>query len=189
MQIFFFWTINFFFLQKSNRLSTKQDHRLSQKSLILKNGKKQKHSKKSTKKPTNVPLSLLIPRLELQDQSVLECDGTLHRAEKKPCGLSRLWRCCGSREDWMSDRQSTRRWMQGAPGWGCRWGFLGIWAWFATGLVLYFGYAAPLAQPPMSQQSVCARKVLQKINIRHGQIQVNFKVIILKNMIKLKMSE
>lgn len=147
-------------MQKSNRLSTKQDHRLSQKSLILKNGKKQKHSKKSTKKPTNVPLSLLIPRLELQDQSVLECDGTLHRAEKKPCGLSRLWRCCGSREDGMSDRQSTRRWMQGAPGWWCRWGFLGIWAWFATGLVLYFGYAAPLAQPPMSQQSVCARKVL-----------------------------
>lgn len=96
---FFFLNNKLFFLQKSNRLSTKQDHRLSQKSLILKNGKKQKHSKKSTKNPTNVPLSLLIPRLELQDQSVLECDGTLHRAEKKPCGLSRLWRCCGSRED------------------------------------------------------------------------------------------
>lgn len=60
----------------------------------------------------------------------------------------------------MSDRQSTCRWVQRAPGRGRRWSFLGIWTWIAARLVLYFGDIATLAQPPMPQQSVCPRKVL-----------------------------
>lgn len=106
-------------------------------------------------------MSLVIPRLELQDQTVLECGATKHRAEKKkPCDLSCLWRCCGCRKGGMSDCQPTWRGVQGTPGWGCGWRFLGIWAWFAARLVLYFGYAAALTQPPMPQQPVCPWKVL-----------------------------
>lgn len=91
----------FFFAKKSNRLSTKPlDHCSSQKSLVFKKkrwgGGNTVRSQQNEN--TNVPLSLVIPRLELQDQSVLECGATQHRAEKKkPCGLSRLWRCCGCR--------------------------------------------------------------------------------------------
>lgn len=76
--------------------------------------------------------------------------------EKTLCGSARLRWCCGHGKGGMSDSQTPRRRVQGAPGWGCGWRFLGIRAWFAAGLVLYFGYAATLAQPPMSQQPVCA---------------------------------
>lgn len=92
---------------------------------------------------------------------MLECGATKHRADKKkPCGLSCLWRCCGCRKGGMSDCQPTWRGVKGTPGWGCGWRFLGIRAWFAAWLVLYFGNAAALAQPPMPQQPVCPRKVL-----------------------------
>lgn len=153
MQIYLNNNKNFFFcfLQKSNRLSTKQDHCSSQKSLVFKKntGRKGNTVKSQQNKNTNVPLSLVIPRLELQDQPVLECGVTQHTAAKRPCGLSRLWRRCGCRGGGMSDCQPAWRGMQGTPGWRCRWGFLGVWAWFTAWLVLYFGYTATLAQPPM----------------------------------------
>lgn len=62
----------------------------------------------------------------------------------------------------MSDSQPTWRGMQGTPSWGRRRGFLRIRARLATRLVLYFGYAAALAQPPMPQQPVRPWKVLWK---------------------------
>lgn len=94
-----------FFPQKSNRLSKKQDHCSSQKSLVLKKKKTNMGRKGETvkiqNKNTNVPLSLEIPRLELQDQPALKCGVAQHRTAKmRPCGFSRLWRHWGCRLWW-----------------------------------------------------------------------------------------
>lgn len=76
----------------------------------------------------------------------------------------------------MSDGQSARRRVQGAPGGRCRWGLLWIWAWLAARLALYFGYAATLAQPPMPQQPVCPRKVLsntdETVKVKKTRVEV-----------------
>lgn len=61
----------------------------------------------------------------------------------------------------MSDSQPARWRVQGAPGGRRRWGFLWVRPWVTARLVLHFGDVATLAQPPMSQQPVCPREVLQ----------------------------
>lgn len=126
-----------------------------------------KHSKKKKKKlkqkeKATVPLSLVIPRLQLQDQRLPEYGVSQHRAaRKRPCGSIHLWGHWRRGEGGMSDSQPARRRMQGAPGRGCRWGFLWVRPWVTARLVLHFGDVATLAQPPMPQQPVCPWEVLQ----------------------------
>lgn len=120
-----------------------------------------------------VPLSLVIPRLQLQDQRLPECGVEQHRAaRKRPCGLIRLWGHWGCREGGMSDSQPARRRMQGAPGRRCRRGFLWVRARVAAWLVLHFGNVPTLAQSPMPQQPVCPREVLQN-KVVEGSVQSN----------------
>ena len=63
-------------------------------------------------------------------------------------------------EGGMSDGQSPRWRVQGAPGGRGRRRLLGVGPRVAAGLVLHLGHAAPLAQAPVPQQPVCPREVL-----------------------------
>lgn len=84
MQIYLNNDKNFFFLQKSNRLSTKQDHCSSQKSLVFKKngGRKGNTVKSQQNKDTNVPRSSVIPR-RAAEGSALEC-GVTQRRRRNP---------------------------------------------------------------------------------------------------------